>query len=79
MKEAFIRKFNTLSDVDKGLCKMIFHNTISYDYDEIEEEGEIVPYVIVKNTQEKHKLLDYISNKNNVFDTTGYIMGCRRK
>ena len=47
MKEAFIKKFNTLSDADKGLCKMIFHNTIAYDYDEVEEKGEIVPYIIV--------------------------------
>jgi hypothetical protein len=79
MKEAFVKKFSTLSDADKGLCKMIFHNTIAYDYEEVEEKGEIVPYIVVKSIQEKYKLLDYISNKKNIFDTTGYIMGCRRK
>ena len=75
MKDALIKKINSLSDGDKGLCKMIFHNTIAYDYDEIVEDGEIVPYITVKSTQEKHKLLDYISDKRNVFDTSGYIMG----
>jgi hypothetical protein len=79
MKDAFIKKFNSLSEEDKGLCKMIFHNTISYDYDEIIEDGEIIPYVTVKSTQEKYKLLDYVSDKRNIFDTSGYIMGARRK
>lgn len=77
-EELLIKRLSNLSENDKETFKILYHNHIEWVYDEVENENEIIPTITDKQTGETYNVFDYIEDKNNIVNTTHYLMGSRR-
>jgi hypothetical protein len=67
-------------DEDEEEFKIIFDIDVT-DIDEVDTflyENEIIPTITDKQTGETYNVFDYIEDKNNIVNTTHYLMGSRR-
>jgi bisphosphoglycerate-independent phosphoglycerate mutase (AlkP superfamily) len=71
-------QYDKLSDTEKQSAKVLFHNTVEFDYDEVEKDGEIIPTITDKKTNESYNLFEYVKDKSNIINVSYYWHDVRR-